>query len=205
MEDFSLVDKLRILMNSIVSSPLFLFCSMLAIAVLIFYIISLKSNNKINKFVFIGIWAFLAIVLLINYNNTFFTFFDNIIDAIFNILYFPSLSEYVAILIIVNFYFFYSIFSKKLRRKSRILNFSIALIINILMIFVIDIINANNVNAYDKLSVYSNSNLLVLLELTSGIFVSWILLSLLISAHNKLKRFDKPAANNKPEIVFEDV
>ena len=52
---------------------------------------------------------------------------------------------------------------------------------------------------------FSNSNLLVLLELTSAVFVSWILILLLISAHKKLKKYDDIEYPKMPEIIFEDV
>ena len=94
---------------------------------------------------------------------------------------------------------------KKLDKSYKILNFSTTIIINILLLFIIDIVQTNKINMIDKLSVYSNSNLMVLLQLTSAVFVSWILLTLLMSAHNKLKKYDKKELVPMPEIIFEDI
>ena len=205
MKNYSLVEKSKILMDIILSSPLFLFCFMLGIAVLIFYIISVKKEKSINKWIFISIWAVLAVIVLINYNSIVIKLIDNLFDSFFEALYFPNLTIYIIILTISNFFFFYSIFSKKIDRKYKLLNFVNVLIIDIFLIIIIDTVKTNNINVYDELNIYSNSNLLVLLEMTSAIFVSWILLSLLVKTHNKLKKYDKKELPKMPEIVFEDI
>lgn len=205
MKDFSLIEKLQLLMNVVATSPLFLFCSMLGIAVLIFYIINIKKEKKINKWIFVSIWGLLALILVINYNSVVLSLIDNLLDGIFKTIYFPNLAIYIVLLIISNVSFFYSIFSEKINKKNRISNFVEALIVDILLIFIIDIVQKNNINVYDELSIYSNSNLLVLLELTSSIFISWILVNLLISAHEKLKKYDKKEYPSMPEIIFEDI
>ena len=69
MENFSLVEKLKILMNLVLCSPLFLFCIMLAIALLIFFIINMKANKKYNSWIFLSIILFIVLTLLIIYNT----------------------------------------------------------------------------------------------------------------------------------------
>ena len=207
MEDYSLIDKFNMLMNIIVSNPLFLFCSMIGVFVLIFYIINIKQENKVNKWIFISIWIVLALILIIKYNKVMIGLLDNLFDSIFTALYFPDLATYIIVLIISNFSFVYSIFSKKISKKVRALNFVSALIINIFLILIIDIVNTNNINVYEELTVYSNSSLLILIQLTTAIFTSWILLVLLLNAYSKLKKYDKEKKEfpKMPEIVFEDI
>lgn len=205
MRNYSLIEKTKILMDLIISSPLFLFCFMLGVAVLIFYIISIKKEKSINKWIFISIWSVLAIILLINYSSIIVNLVDNLFDNIFEALYFPDLTIYIIILSISNFFFFYSFFTKRLDKKHKILNFINALVIDIFLILIIDIVKTNDINIYDELNIYSNPNLLVLLELTSAIFVSWILLCLLATTYNKLKKYDKRNLPKMQEIVFEDI
>lgn len=205
MNDFSLIEKLEILVNIIISSPLFLFCCMMGIAVLIFFIICVKKEKNVNKWIFISIWIVLGIILIINYNNVILNIIDNLFDSIFKALYFPSLSIYVAIVVLSNFSFFYTLSSKKIQQKNRIINFVNTLIINIFLVLIIDTVKANNINIYDQVNMYTNSNLLVLLELTSAVFVSWLLTGLLVSAHDKLKKYDKKELPAMPEIIFDDI
>ena len=203
MEDYSLIEKLNMLMDIISSSPLFLFCSMLAIAVLTLYIVCIKTNTKINKWVFISIWVVLILILLINYTDVFANMTDNLFENIFKALYFPNLTMYIIILAIVNIVFFYSVFSKKIKRKNRIINFVNALIIDLMLVFIIDIVQNNGINVHQELTVYSNPQLLVLLELTSGVFTSWLLILLFVSTYSKLKKYDKKDLPRMPEIVFD--
>ena len=205
MNDFSLVEKLEILVNIIVSSPLFLFCCMVGIAVLILFIICTKKEKKINKWVFISIWIVLGIILLINYNSIIFNIIDKLFDSIFMALYFPSLSIYITIVVFSNFSCISSFFSNKYDKKHKIINFIYCLIVNIFLVLIIDIVKSNNINIYDEINMYTNSNLLVLLELTSAAFVSWVLIVLLLSAHNKLKKYDVEELPAMPEIVFDDI
>ena len=96
-------------------------------------------------------------------------------------------------------------FLNKINSSNKIVNFSNALIIDTLLIPIIDIVQTNSINVYEELTVYSNSNLLVLLELSSGVFTSWILIKLFMSAKEKLKKYDKKELPKMQEIIFEDI
>lgn len=205
MNDFSLVEKIKLLVNIIVSSPLFLFCFMIGIAVLILFIICVKKEKKVNKWIFIAIWTILGIVLVINYNSIVLELIDKLFDALFMALYFPNITVYFIILFISNLFFIYSLIGRRINKKHKIINFVNALIINLFLILIIDIVKSNSINIYNELSIYTNSNLLVLMQLNSSIFTSWILISLLVSAHEKLKKYDEKELPEMPEIVFEDV
>lgn len=205
MNDFSLIEKLGILVNIIISSPLFLFCSMFSVALLIYFIICIKKEKKINKWIFISIWSVLALILIINYNSIILNLIDKLFDSLFMMLYFPSSSVYFTIILLSNGIFIYSLINRKIKKTYKIVNFINMLIIDLLLILVIDTIKTNEINIYEVLNIYTNSNLLVLMELTSATFVSWILINLLISAHTKLKKYDKKELPKMPEIVFEDI
>lgn len=205
MNEFSLIEKLKILMNIILSSPLFLFCTLVSFAVLVLFIISIKKEKKINKWIFISIWLFLALLLIINYSSLFLNLVDSLLDGIFMALYFPNLTVYIVILAISNLSFLYSMISKKIEIKYKITNFINTLIIDLFLILIVDMVNKGNINIYDSLVIYSNSNLLVLFQLSTAIFTSWILINLLFSAHKKLKKYDKNEENVLPEIIFDDI
>lgn len=205
MNDFSLVEKLKILMNMVMSSPLFLVCFMIGIALLIFYIICLKKEIKFNKWIFIGIWSLLLLMLVIVYNNIVLNILDNLFDSIFMFLYFPNITVYIIILLSSNFFFIYSICNKKIDKKHKIINFIDAITLNLILILIVDTIKSNNIDIYDQISIYTNTYLLVLMQLTTAIFTAWLLLNLLISAYNKLKIYDKKKEKEMPEIIFEEI
>lgn len=202
MNDISLMEKVKTLMNIIATTPLFLFCFMIGIFVLIFYLISIKKEKNINKWIFISAWAILAIVFIINYNSFVLKLIDNFFDILFMSIYFPNITVYFIILFISNFFFVFSIFRKKLGKKYKIVNFVNALIINLFFILIMDVVKNNSIDIYAETSIYTNYNLMVLMQLNSAVFFSWILVCLFVSAHNKLKKYDKKELPKIPEIVF---
>lgn len=202
MKDFSLIEKFNILMELISSSSLFLVVSMIGIAFLIFIIICIIKNQKINKKIFITTFALIGIIILINYNMVIFKVLDIIIDSVFKFLYFPNLPMYIATLLIINIIFIISMFDKRSKSK-KIINSITTVIFDILFILIISVVSKNNINIYEEINLYTNSTLLVLLELSTGIFTSWILINLFVSAHNKLKKFDKKELPKMQEIIFD--
>jgi hypothetical protein len=201
MNDFTLVEKLKILMDVILSSPLFLLLIICAVIISIFLIFKLSLEKKSNRIAFISCWVVMLITIFVKYINIFFELIDNMFNMIFEALYFPSLSVYLVILIISNFFLIYSVIPKKADLKHKVLNISSAVIIDTFLIFTMELVNQNNISVYDRINLYSNGKLLVLLQLTMSVFTSWLLLNLLISAHNKLKKFDKEEI---PELIFDE-
>ncbi len=204
MQNFSLIEKLRILMNLVLSSPLFLCCIMLAIALLIFFIINIKKDKKINSWMFLSIILLIILILLIAYNDVFLSLINDFLDAVFMALYFPNLATYMSILIISNFTLIYSLFSRKTIKINKIINVISTIILDVFLILIIDTVSRNNIDINDSLKIYSNTTLLVLLELSTAIFTSWILIKLFISAKLKLKKYDKKTYPKMPDIIFDD-
>ena len=202
MENVSFIDKLSILSDMILSSPLFIsFITILEIGLVVFLLFK-RKRFKINKWVVIGIWIAILLFLIIFYNKVFLNLLDNFINYIFNALYFPNLAVYSIILISSNIFFIIAIFNKKIDKNHKIINIVNAIVIDSLLIFIIDIISKNNIDVYEKLTVFSNNKLLVLLELSTGVFTSWVLLNLFYSLKLKLKKYDKKEYPDMPDIIF---
>ena len=202
MEDVSFIDKLNIVSDIILSSPLFLVSILLIEIALIVYLLIKKGKLKLQKWMIISIWSILALIIIVIYHKVFFNLIDNFINYIFTALYFPNLAVYISVILISNIFYFISVFNKKINKKYNIINITNALLLDILMIFIIDIVNKNNIDIYEKVTVFSNSKLLVLLELSTGIFTSWILLNIFISLKEKLRKYDKAEYPDMPEIIF---
>lgn len=201
MNDFTLLEKLKIFIDVILSSPLFLILILCAVLLIVLLTLKVTFNKKINKYVFLGCWVVMLLIIFVKYIKIFFELIDNMFNMIFEALYFPSLSVYLVILVISNFFLIYSVISKKVDKKYKFVNILSAVIIDALLIMIMEIVNRNGISIYDRLTLYSDKNLLVLLELSTSVFTSWLLINLLISAHTKLKKYDK---NRLPELIFDE-
>lgn len=203
MNNFSLVDKINILMKAISSSSFFVVCAGVVVVLLFFCVFCVIKNAKINKWLFCGLIIPVAILLLINYGEVIFNILDSIIDSVFMALYFPSLPIYASIILISNVSLVLVIFKKRKLKTKKIINLINTILLDFLMILVIDIVSKNNINIYEDINLYTDSTLLVLLELSMGIFVSWLLINLVLSAKIKLQKFDKKENKIMPEIIFD--
>lgn len=203
MNDFSLIEKINILMELISSSSLFLFFSMIGIALLIFSIVCIIKNKKINKWIIIVIFSMIGLIVFVNYSSIIIKILDTIIDSVFKVLYFPNLPIYITILIISNVCLIISLISRKESKIRRIINLISSSILDLLFVFIISVVSMYDINIYEEINLYTNSTLLVLLELSTGIFTSWILIRLFESAHTKLKKYDEKQYPEMQEIIFD--
>lgn len=207
MNDYSLIEKINILMDYTTSSPVFFVCSLLGVFILIFIIINIRNNKTISKKFFIPVVIFISIILLIEYFNTIYNIIDGFFDAIFMALYFPNLITYLIVVLILNVSLFYSLINKNIIKSQRAINCISGFIIDLFLIGIIQISSKSNVDLSNSIQVYSNSYLMVLFQLTMGIFLSWILVLLILSASEKLKKYDessKNVINYVPEIIFDE-
>lgn len=185
MIDFSFREKLVQLKDIIISSPFFFISLIVAILLLIVMIISIKKNRRIHKLIFAVAWLFIAIFVIVRYHSALLLVFDRFFGRIVEEIYFPSISVYTILFIFNNILLIYSIFSKKLKNVYRISNIVFAMSINLLFILFLDIIIRNNIDISNSLQFYSNSKVLVLLELSMFVFVTWMLISCLLYFINR--------------------
>lgn len=189
MANFSFIDKIKILFNTILSTPFFSLSALIGIILAILMIIDIIKHKKIRKRYYIAAWFFIFIFIITKYSKVIPTLLDNLINQIFMALYFPSIGVYMFLLIIINIGFIYSLI-KNIHKSYKILSGIISIIMDLLFILIINLLLENNIDITSEITLYTNSKLLVLLELSTALFVSWILLIIFISAYLKLKVLD---------------
>lgn len=203
MKDFTLFDKFKIVIEMITKSPLLLLSIIVGIVLIVSSILYITKSAKINKIVLISAWTISLLLFAINYNKLVLDLLNSIVNNVFMTLYFPNISTYALIVIVSNFFFIYSLINKKIKNAHRIINISNALILNVFLVFIVETIKSSGITDYNSINIYTNSNLLVLLELSSAIFVSWILINLFVTTYFKLKKYDV-IEKKQPEIIFDN-
>ena len=189
MENVSFLEKLKILFNTIISKPFFSLSALIGLVLAILMIIDILKHKKIRKRYYIAGWFFIFIFIVTKYMKVIPTLIDNLINQIFLTLYFPSIGVYMFLLIIINIGFIYTLI-KNINKSYKILTGIISILLDLLFILIINIILESKIDITSEITLYTNSNLLVLLELSTALFVSWILLIIFISACLKLKVLD---------------
>lgn len=122
-----------------------------------------------------AIYGSITLVSLIFYREELFNMFDYMMNNFFIAVYFPNLAIYFAAIVATNIILWISIFNRKITKWIRAINTIVFCIIHYLLILIINIITTNKLDIFEQTSIYQNENALALIELSSTIFIVWIL------------------------------
>ena len=178
MLQLTLLEKLQILFDLILTSSFFIFLLIFTMLVFIILLDSRNYKKKVIKRYILGIYILVFLSVIIKYHSSFFSIIDYLVNNIFVIFYFPNIAIYAAMITIINIIMLKSLFSNR-NNGIRLLNIASYSLIMYLMLLVIYTITTNNLDVYDQLSLYTNQNVLVLIELSNIIFVIWMILLLI--------------------------
>lgn len=191
MADLSIVDKIKLLFNTAISTPFFIAYAVIGILLVVFMIIDIRRKKKFSKIIYIISAVFLITFFFIKYFNIILKVIDSFIEIILKALYFPNLGIYVIMLIITNVTFIYNMISKKTYKSNKIISGVLNILIDFIFILIIGIISSEKIDITSEVKLYSDETILTLLQISMALFASeYMLLGLSIVSH-RLKKYDK--------------
>lgn len=174
MSYLSIVEKFKILFDMILDVKfIFIFLGVLVIATFL-YLIKKIDNRKYIMIITLSLLLILGIDIVINYKELA-EVFDNFMTIFFSNVYFPSVYVYVGTLLIVAIAFITSMFNKMLNKIYKIINGITFVMNNILLVIILNIIAKNKIDVFTPNELYTNINLVAVLEISIGLFVLWVL------------------------------
>ena len=179
MEELSLLEKFKILFDNIIQHPLFI---ILLLVPGIIFLLQKKHGKKAFVFVYLLVLIF---VLYIG-GEVIFELFDNLMDGLFMTLYFPNFITLFVVVVACSIIALISFFSKKMFRVNKIINITGFAIIQMLFVLILTLVRSKNINIYADNALYSNSDVLTLMQLLIGTFALQVIAVLIISAINKV-------------------
>ncbi len=196
MTSISMLDKLKLVLN--LSENVF------NIAIIVFmifisflFITTNKNNRKSSLKAYIAMYIILFAVILIRYYDSLPTMFDYFMDNVFDIIYFPNIAVYMGFIILSNIIMLVSIFSTRTHKYIKTINVIISGILDYIFVLFVSLVNAKKINVFNIESLYSNRNIHTLIELSSNIFILWIVFLIIfkivisIIENNKNKKISK--------------
>lgn len=172
--NYNVFDRLKILFDLITSSPFFI--ALIVIFLLTTFVLLLykKLKNKVLKYVVAINYFIICLMIVIKYSKTILTLSDNLVDQIFTFFYFPNIIAYLCMIILAILLLIKVLLSHYKTGFIKIV--SIISFFNILILFILslDTIIKNNINIYEKTSVYQNETLTVLIQESTFIFGIWV-------------------------------
>ena len=174
MSYLSIAEKFKILFDMILDFKfIFIFLGVLVIATFL-YLIKKIDNRKYIMIITLSLLLILGIDIVINYKELA-EVFDNFMTIFFSNIYFPSVYVYVGTLLIVAIAFVTSMFNKMLNKIYKIINGITFVMNNILLVIILNIIAKNKIDVFTPNELYTNINLVAVLEISIGLFVLWVL------------------------------
>ena len=179
MTKMSFIDKLGVLVN--VSKESKLFIILLVVLIILGFTLSLINprNEKMYKRIYIGTILSILIILLIAYHSSLGKMFQYMMNHFFIALFFPNIAIYFAALIVMNIILWISVFNYKSSKQIRTLNIGVFIVMNYLLALILNTVAKDKLDVFSESSIYENQNARALIELSSTIFIVWIIFLIL--------------------------
>ncbi len=179
MEQLSLLDKFKVLFDNIFEHPLFI---VLLLVPAIIYLLQKKHGKK----AFVVVYLLVIIFVLYIGGEVIFELFDNLMNGLFMTLYFPNFITLFVVVVACSIIALFSFFSKKMFKINKIINITGFAIIQMLFVLTLTAVRSNNINIYADNALYSNSDVLTLMQLLIGTFTLQVVAIFIINGINKV-------------------
>lgn len=210
MTYMTILEKMQILINNILNHKMVLVLAIALFIFTLFYIIKVINKKQYVLSMIMSFVMILGFTIGDNYSvlsNT----FDKFMTTIFENVYFPSIYVYIASILIIFISLIISILNIKIKNIYRIIN-GIAFIFNgILLVLVLSIVSSSEIDVFSISSLYTDKNLLAILEISIVSFILWIVSLCVVYITNCLYiRFTKekkvlPVVENELVLTNEEI
>ena len=174
MTQTTILEKLKIVFDVTMSSKLFIAVIAFIISLAIVALTTNRKNAKRGKWIYGLVYAAIIIAIIVFYHSSLGKMFDYMMNNFFIVLYFPNVAIYLAAIIITNIILLVSVFNLKTPKLVKNINIIVYSIIHYLLALVLNIITKNNLDIFSQVSVYGNKNAQAIIELSSALFMIWI-------------------------------
>lgn len=185
MVELSLLDKIKTLLNLVLSSSLFLIL-LISIGIIILDISYISRKSKKVKMIYAVISFIIIIGLSINYLKELVNIINVINKNLVMLINFPTILEYVTIIFISILVMIISFIFKRFTKIIRGINLGVVIADIFIFFLILDQISKNNVDLSNKIDIYSNQNLMVLFQISLFIFIIWMAFLIIYSIIMKL-------------------
>lgn len=199
MPKVTIIDNIKVLIDIISSSIFFLIILLVMVLLAYLFITTTKKSQNQMKETYFLILIIGALILFLQYGSSIGKIFDYFMNNVFILIYFPNLAIYFLALIISNIIMWKSIFKGPVNMPIRIINSISYFLIHYFLILILSLISEHKLDIFSQASIYQNKEVLSLIELSSIIFVVWILF--LLGFHFVSKYLLKKEQTIKSDIV----
>ena len=191
MEELSFYEKVIVLYENILDHPLFIL--LIFVPIIMFFL-----HRKHGKKVFVIVYFLVIFILLLMFGDIIFKLFDNLMDGLFMFLYFPNFITLFGVVVACCLLSLISLFSKKMSKVKKLINYISFGLIQSLFALILITVRINKINIYKDNALYTNQDVLTLMQFLIGIFSIEVLSLIIISLVDRATK----ALDDKANISF---
>jgi len=198
MEKLSILDKIKYIFNTIISSNEAKFIIPIIFLVLLMVIISFFRKKDKIKGIYFTIYLLILTSLLIIYHKPIISLLTFLVDTVIQEILYPSMALYAIILVLSNIMLISIILNNNINRFIKGINVMMFTLMQILFVFIIRDIIINNIDITLRLTQEATQGLLIMVEASMFVFVLWSLFLLVTKLIMNVKDYqeDKVIINN---------
>lgn len=216
MVEYTLFEKIKTLFIHLYNEPLILLF-LLGILVMVIDSFIVSADDKKIKKVYLILTIFLFFLFLEPNFNVFTTVLNNYSNNIISKYYFPSMTEYYGAIVLSTLILIYSFNKHGYNKILKVINAILTSLNYIILLLVVEVINTNSIDHLNKLEVYNNPSLMIMIQLTTISLITITLTNLVYLISNiiyekqtilikdELKEVSLDNYNLQDEVVLEPI
>lgn len=189
----NILDKINVLINIVSKEQFMLLMLILYLLLALILLLCNKLTKKSAKKVLACWYTFMLTTIAFEYRDKLSGLLDYLVNNIIYELVFPNYLVFILIFVITNIYIVDSIINKNSTLVYKLINILMYTITTFISFVLFYLITKNNINIYNELDIYINSDIASLIELVMIIFSIWTIINILCKITHKVY------INNKKE------
>lgn len=179
MSKMSFADKMSVLIEASKTSNIIILVIIFLLFLVFLFLSNTKKNRKNIKYAYLISSVFIITFFIATYHASLSNMFKYMMDNLFIAVYFPNLAIYAFALIMTNIILVISLFSYKTAKSIKNINITIYILMNYLLAITLNVINKNKLDIFTQSSIYQNKEATALIELSSLLFMIWVIFLIL--------------------------
>lgn len=179
MSKMSFADKMSVLIEASKTSNIIILVIIFLLFLVFLFLCNTKKNRKNIKYAYLISSVFIITFFIATYHASLSNMFKYMMDNLFIAVYFPNLAIYAFALIMTNIILIISLFSYKTAKSIKNINITVYILMNYLLAITLNVINKNKLDIFTQSSIYQNKEATALIELSSLLFMIWVIFLML--------------------------
>ena len=174
MISISIFDRIKSIAGVVTSDSFFVTLFIIMILTIVALIANMKIKSRVPKYCIAIVYSGLAVLVLARYGKYVLSLNDSAVEKVFKAIYFPNIVVYISMLFLTLLVMTIVLIDKKFSNFTKVSNFLCFFLIWFLFVLIIDSVKKQGLNFYEVIQIYSDQEIMILIQASMAVFVIWI-------------------------------